>query len=79
MCKGREENTSPAPHRKGEEMITYTDKENYAVFNQRLAGHLMNLGFVLLQSRPDKKGTGRNVFIFRNSPELIKAITGYLK
>lgn len=60
-------------------MIVHTSRENYAIFNQRLAGYLMERGFVLLHSRSDKKGTGRNVFIFRNSPELRNAMTIYLK
>lgn len=47
------------------------------VFNQKLSGYLMLRGFVLVDMRPDTHGSGRNVFFFKDSPELHKAIDDY--
>ena len=48
------------------------------VFKQELAGYLMMHKFVLVDMRPDNRGTGRNVFFFNNTPELQQAIQEYL-
>lgn len=47
------------------------------IFSQKLCSYLMGRGFVLLEMRKDKKGTNRNVYIFRNSDELRAAIDEY--
>ena len=48
------------------------------VFKQELAGYLMMHKFVLVDMRPDNRGTGRNVFFFNDTPELQQAIQEYL-
>lgn len=58
----------------------YNERINtYIVKNMRLAGKLMTRGFVLKDMKPDNDGSGRNVFLFKNSPELINAINDELK
>ena len=59
-------------------MIVKTERENFEIFSQKLAGHLMKLGFVLQEIRPDRKCTGRNVFLFRDTPQLRRAVDEYL-
>lgn len=34
-------------------------------------------GFVLVEMRPDRKGNGRNVFFFKDSPEIREAVKEY--
>lgn len=52
--------------------------KDYIVMSQRLAGYLMQRGFVLQKLKPtNKNGVRRNVFIFNESEELIKAIHEY--
>lgn len=46
----------------------------YTIFSQRLMSKLVAQGFVLVNMRPDERGSGRNVFYFRNSPELRQAV-----
>lgn len=55
-----------------------TKKNEAFIFSQRLAGFLMMSGFVLLEIQKDKLGSGRNVFIFRDSTELHFRIENYL-
>ena len=52
-----------------------TDK--VTIFSQRLAGYLMYSGFVLGGLREDANGSGRNIFFFKNSDEIQKAIKKY--
>ena len=52
-------------------------KDIITIFSQRLAGYLMYQGFVLGGSRPDNEGSGRNLFFFKNSDEIQKAIKEY--
>lgn len=49
----------------------------YTIFSQRLMSKLVAQGFVLVNMRPDERGSGRNVFYFRNSPELRQAVEEY--
>lgn len=49
----------------------------YSIFSQRLMAELVAKGFVLINMRPDEKGSGRNIFYFRNSPELRQAVESY--
>ena len=51
--------------------------KNKIIFNQRLAGYLMLNGFVLIDTRPDTNGSGRNVFFFKESQELLDKISEY--
>lgn len=55
-----------------------TDKQSYIVYNQRMAGYLMQKGFVLIDMRPDLKNTRRNVFLFNDTPQLKSAIDEYM-
>ena len=53
-------------------------KKDYIVLSQKLAGYLMQKGFVLQKLKPtNKNGSKRNVFIFNESEELIKSIHEY--
>lgn len=56
-------------------------KENtcYTIFSQKLMANLVLKGFVLVEMRPDRGGSGRNVFFFKGSPELRAAVKDYQK
>lgn len=60
------------------ELLSNTDKKNFIVYNQRMAGYLMQRGFVLIDIQPDLKKTGRNVFFFKDTPQLKSAIDEYM-
>ena len=47
------------------------------IFSQKLAGYLMYSGFVLVDMRPDKNGSGKNVFFFKNSESLRNIVDKY--
>lgn len=47
------------------------------IFSQKLAGILMQKGFVLVEMRPNTNGNGKNVFYFNDSPEIEKVIVEY--
>ena len=47
------------------------------IFSQKLAGMLMQKGFVLVEMRQNTNGNGKNVFYFNNSPELDKIVSEY--
>lgn len=49
----------------------------FTVFNQRLAGFLMLKGFKLLSVEPSKNIKDFNIFVFRQSDKLNKAIEQY--
>ena len=53
------------------------NKDIITVFSQRLAGYLMYNGFVVGGMRPDDDGSGRNVFFFKNTDDIQKAIKRY--
>lgn len=53
------------------------EEKHKTIFSQKLAAYLMGRGFVLLDMQKDAKGTGRNVYYFKNSDELVKAIFDY--
>ena len=38
----------------------------------------MQRGFVLIEMRPDLKNSGRNVFFFKDTPQLRSAIDEYM-
>lgn len=60
-------------------MITYNELDNVLpVLNMRIAGELMVKGFVLKHTTPDSNGSNRNVFIFKNSPEIVEAFNKIL-
>lgn len=47
------------------------------IFSMKLAGYLMQRGFVLLDMRKNTDQSNRNVFIFNESDELRNAIDDY--
>ena len=47
------------------------------IFSMKLAGVLMQNGFVLVDMRPNTNGIGKNVFYFNDSPELEKMINQF--
>jgi hypothetical protein len=59
-------------------VMNNTDKKTYIVYSQKMAGYLMQRGFVLIDMQPDLKKTGRNVFFFYNTPQLKSAIDEYM-
>lgn len=54
------------------------DKKSYIVYSQKMAGYLMQRGFVLIDMQPDLKNTRRNVFFFNNTPQLKLAVDEYM-
>lgn len=53
------------------------NKEYITVFGQKLAGWLMVQGFPLKDMRPDRDGSGRNLFFFKNSEEIHQKMREY--
>lgn len=53
-------------------------KKDYVIFNQRLAGHLMMLGYVLKKiEKTTKDNSNRNVFYFNESEELLRSVKDF--
>lgn len=48
------------------------------IFSLKLARYLESKGFMIVSTRPDLKDTGRNVFLFANTPQLRQAIDTYM-
>lgn len=48
-----------------------------AIYSMKLAGMLMQKGFVLLSMDRNLNGSGKNVFYFNDSPELKTFIADY--
>lgn len=62
-----------------ETIITNERKKDIVIFNQRMAGYLMLKGYVLLEMRPDIKSIShKNIFIFRDTPQLRQSMSDYL-
>ena len=59
--------------------MTYNEPTNkkMPIFSQRLAGYLMQHGFVLMNMAPNQKQPDRNVFYFVDSAELEAKIAEY--
>ena len=53
------------------------ERKMKTIFSMKLAGLLMQKGFVLVEMRPNTNGNGKNVFYFNDSPELEKVIDEY--
>lgn len=50
-------------------------KKEYIIFNMRLAGKLMEMGFVLKKmQKTTRDDSNRNVFYFNESDDLIKVV-----
>ena len=56
-----------------------TDTDKFVVFSLKLAKYLESNGYDIKQTRPDLRGTGRNVFLFDNTPQLQLAISTYMR
>ena len=54
-----------------------TKQKFMAVFSLRMAGYLMMHGFVLMNMKDHYDGSGKKVYYFINSPELIKVMDEY--
>jgi hypothetical protein len=53
-------------------------KKEYIVFSMKLAGKLMQEGFVLKRmERSTRNNSNRNVFFFNESLELLKVVEDY--
>ncbi|KKO54500.1 DUF5659 domain-containing protein [Paenibacillus sp. DMB20] len=50
---------------------------HFVVLSQKMAGHLMMRGFVLKGIGENHRYPGRNVFFFKNTPELQEAIAEF--
>jgi len=50
--------------------------KTFYVKSMKLAGFLMQLGFVIHGMKPEEN-SNRNLFLFTNSPQLLKAIEQY--
>ena len=48
------------------------------IFSLRLTRYLESKGFMIIGTRPDFKETGRDVYVFANTPQLRKAIDTYM-
>ena len=56
-----------------------TDRKDLIIFNQRMAGYLMLMGYVLLYMRPDiNSSSGKNVFVFKDTPQIRNSMSDYL-
>lgn len=53
------------------------ERKMKTIFSMKLAGILMQKGFVLVEMRPNTNGNGKNVFYFNDSPDLEKAVSEY--
>lgn len=53
------------------------ERKMKTIFSMKLAGILMQKGFVLVDMRPNDNGSGKNVFYFNDSPELERVIEAY--
>lgn len=58
-------------------MMQKTVLKTFYVKSMRLAGYLMQNGFVLHGIQPDTTSDRRNLFLFTNSDELLQAIENY--
>lgn len=54
-------------------------KKEYIIFNQRLAGYLMQCGFVLKRMDKKDENSNKNIFFFNESDEIFKKINEYKK
>lgn len=59
-------------------IIVTVEKKSFIIYSQKMAGYLMQKGFVLVDMQPDLKKSGRNVFFFKDSPQLKSAIDEYM-
>ena len=53
------------------------ERKMKTIFSMKLAGLLMQKGFILVEMKPNTNGSGKNVFYFNDSPSLERAIAEY--
>ena len=58
-------------------MDTVSEYKARIVYSQRLAGYLMQRGFVLARIDKNEKYPSRNIFIFKDTAQLSDAIKDY--
>ena len=51
---------------------------NFPVYSQRLAGHLMTQGFILIAVAPNERNSRKNVFFFKDTSMIKSSIQDYL-
>ena len=56
-----------------------TDADKFVVFSLKLARYLESKGYEIKQTRPDLRNTGRDVFLFDDTPQLQSAISTYMR
>jgi len=56
---------------------TPIELKTFYIKSMKLAGFLMMKGFVLHGVKPEINNSNRNIFLFTNSPQLLKAIEQY--
>ena len=54
-----------------------SERKMKTIFSMKLAGVLMQNGFVLVDMKPNTNGSGKNVFYFNDSSDLEKIVTQY--
>lgn len=54
-----------------------SERKMKTIFSMKLAGVLMQNGFVLVDMKPNTNGSGKNVFYFNDSQDLEKIVTQY--
>ena len=54
-----------------------SERKMKTIFSMKLAGVLMQNGFVLVDMKPNTNGSGKNVLYFNDSPDLEKIVTQY--
>ncbi|WP_027398375.1 DUF5659 domain-containing protein [Anaerovorax odorimutans] len=54
------------------------NSRTFPVYKQKLAGYLMQEGFVLVDIAPNTKTPNRNVFYFRDTPQIKLSIQNFL-
>ena len=53
------------------------DFKYVTIFGQKLTGYLLLRGFVLISMKPNNDGSGRNLFFFKDTPEIRKAMSEF--
>lgn len=51
---------------------------DFVVFSMKLAKFLRDKGYMIKETRPDLKGSGRDIFVFYDTPQLRQAIDAYM-
>ena len=60
-----------------QKVVNTIELKTFYVKSMKLAGFLMQKGFVLHGVKPEANNSHRNIFLFTNSPQLLSAIEQY--